>query len=526
VADRAGPSHAAVEDRPSRVFPTWDDPVAQTASTAIGGPIGRHADTGRNWFWTPLRVLLALTLVTLAMAWVKQSPCLSGDWTGSKQYTHFCYSDAIPLWGIHGLREGLVPYASAAVEYPVLTGGFMYVANEVARNYNEASATSGLLPDLPGVQTYYIVTALMLTLCMLVVTWTTALLSRRRVWDAAMVALSPLLFVHAFTNWDLFAVSLGSAGLLAWSRRHPVLAGVLLGLGAAAKFYPLLFLGPLFILCLRAGRLRQWATTAGSAVAMVAVVNVPVALAYSENWSLFFRLNNTRNADPDTLWNIAIKLGADFLTAPPGTEIGPTGEVVALAPVLLNILTLLCFSAVCVGVALLALRAQQRPRLMQLVFLVVAGFLLTNKVWSPQYSLWLLPLAVLALPRWKPIMIWQVTEAVLWVPRLLWYLGPDENGIRIEWFLAAVLVRDVAVVALMYFVVRNALHPDRDVVRRGGVDDPAGGVLDGAKDVFVLDLRPRWLADGASEERDVRADPARWGLADDRGPGLVDHRDE
>ncbi len=502
-----------------RVFPTWDDPVARTASTMVGGPIGRHADTGRNWFWTPLRVLLAMTLATLALAWVKQSPCLDGNWAGSKQYTHFCYSDSIPLWGIHGLNEGLVPYASAEVEYPVLTGGFMYAANELADNYNEASAGSGLLPDLPGVQTYYVVTALLLALCMLVVTWTTALLSRRRIWDAAMVALSPLLFVHAYTNWDLFAVALGGLGLLAWSRRHPVAAGVLLGLGAAAKFYPLLFLGPLFLLCLRAGRLRAWALTAGSTLAAVAAINVPVALLYGENWSLFFRLNNSRGADPDTIWNIAIHLGADVLNpAPSAVPDMPN------VPVLLNVLTLVSFVLVCLGIAVLALRAERRPRLMQLVFLVVAGFLLTNKVWSPQYSLWLLPLAVLALPRWKPILIWQLTEAVLWVPRLLWYLGTDNNGVKVEWFLFAVAIRDAAVIALVWLVVRDVLRPEHDVVRRGGVDDPAGGVLNGADDSFVLDPRPRWLAKAAAEEGDVLGDAIGRGLADDRRPRIAKHR--
>ncbi|MBA2390374.1 MAG: DUF2029 domain-containing protein [Geodermatophilaceae bacterium] len=515
---------AAVEERPERVFPTWDDPVARAASTAIGGPLGRHAYTGHNWFWTPLRILLAMTLFTLALAWVKQVPCLDGDWTGSKQYTHFCYSDTIPLWGIHGLAEGLVPYASAPVEYPALSGGFMYAANELATGYNQLSARSGLLPDLPGVQTYYVVTALLLALCMLVVTWTTALLSRRRIWDAAMVALSPLLFVHAFTNWDLFAVSLGAAGLLAWSRRHPVLAGVLLGLGAAAKFYPLLFLGPLFLLCLRAGRLRDWALAAGATVVAWAAVNVPIALLYRENWSLFFQLNTTRTADPDTLWNIALNLGADFLNPAPSDVPDMPND-----PVLLNALTLICFAVACLAIAVLALRAQRRPRLAQLLFLVIAAFLLTNKVWSPQYSLWLLPLAVLALPRWKPILIWQITEAVLWVPRLLWYLGTDNNGIEVEWFLLAVGIRDIAVIALMCLVVRDVLRPAGDVVRRDGVDDPAGGVLDGAADEFVLHRRgPRWpaSAEAAPEERDVLGDPVPGGLADDRGTGLADHRKE
>ena len=45
------------------------------------------------------------TLV-LALAWIKQAPCADGDWTGSVQYTHFCYSDTVPLFGLHGLDTG------------------------------------------------------------------------------------------------------------------------------------------------------------------------------------------------------------------------------------------------------------------------------------------------------------------------------------------------------------------------------------------------------------------------------------
>lgn len=473
------------------VFPSWDDPVARRASTMIGGPIGRHAFTGRNWFWTPLRVLLALTLLTLALAWCKQQPCADGSWLPSnKQYTHFCYSDTIPLWGIHGLDEGLVPYADDALEYPVLTGGYMYLAAQLAHRYDEMSATSGLLPDLPAITTYYVMTTLGLALCALIVTWSTALLSRRRIWDAAMVALSPVLFVHAFTNWDLLAVALAGAALVAWSRKHPVLAGVLLGLGAAAKLYPLFFLGPLLVLCIRSGRLRPWLLTALATVVTWSAVNLPVALAYRSNWLLFFELNTTRPADPDSVWYLAIHLGATVFD--PVVSLDPG---VQNSPDLLNAITLACFALVCLAVGWLALAAEHRPRVMQLVFLVVAGFLLTNKVWSPQYSLWLVPLAVLALPRWKPILLWQVTEAVLWVPRLLWYLGTDNNGVKVEYFLLAVTIRDIAVLTLMGLVVRDIWRPEHDVVRRSGLDDPAGGVLDGAPDVVTLRRRPPVAAD-------------------------------
>jgi uncharacterized membrane protein len=138
----------------------------------------------------------------------------------------------------------------------------------------------------------------------------------------------------------------------------------------------------------------------------------------------------------------------------------------------------------------------------QLAFLLVAGFLLLNKVWSPQYSLWLLPLAVLARPSWRSLLLWQATEALLWVPRMLWYLGTDNRGVDIEWFLFAVTLRDVAVVVLMALVVRDVWHPELDVVRRSwpGTDDPAGGPLDGAVDRVTLRRtpfrRPAHLATG------------------------------
>jgi uncharacterized membrane protein len=93
---------------------------------------------------------------------------------------------------------------------------------------------------------------------------------------------------------------------------------------------------------------------------------------------------------------------------------------------------------------------------------------------------------VLARPRWRSLLLWQATEALLWVPRLLWYLGTDNRGVKVEWFLLAVVVRDLAVLTLMGLVVRDVLRPDGDVVRTSwpGVDDPAGGVLDGSADVF------------------------------------------
>jgi uncharacterized membrane protein len=299
-----------------------------------------------------------------------------------------------------------------------------------------------------------------------------------------MVALSPVLLVYAFNNWDLLAVALTTLGMWAWARRHPALAGVLLGLGIAAKLYPVLVIGVLFLLCVRAGQLRAWLTTAVAAGLAWVVVDLPIAVLAPENWARFFTLSDTRPANPESIWAIALHYWPNILDGPLAQDETPSvlNAVVAVALVL---------SAA--GVGWLALAAPLRPRLPQLAFLLVAAFLLLNKVYSPQYALWLVPLAVLARPKWRSLLLWQATEAMVWALTMLYYLGSDNRGVGVEWFYLAVGIRDVALAVLMGLVVREVWNPDVDVVRRSwpGTDDPAGGVLDGAVDRFTLRRRRR-----------------------------------
>jgi len=88
-------------------------------------------------------------------------------------------------------------------------------------------------------------------------------------------------------------------------------------------------------------------------------------------------------------------------------------------------------------------------------------------------------LAVLARPRWAALLAWQATEIVL-LASLYYYFVANAHpgqGVPVRWYLAALLIRDGVLVGLMALVVREIWQPDRDIVRRSGVDDPAGGVL-------------------------------------------------
>ena len=98
-------------------------------------------------------------------------------------------------------------------------------------------------------------------------------------------------------------------------------------------------------------------------------------------------------------------------------------------------------------IAVLGLVAPESPRLAQLGFLVVAAFLLVNKVYSPQYVLWLLPLAALARPRWRDHLMWQGTE-IFYFAMVWWYLGGElepTGGGDVGLYWVAIVVRVVPI---------------------------------------------------------------------------------
>ncbi|MGH3597916.1 MAG: glycosyltransferase family 87 protein [Mycobacterium sp.] len=495
-----------------RDCPSRTDVLGAALSNVIGGPVGRHAVIGRTAFLTPLRVMFLIALVFLALAWSTKAPCLQStgtgtgearvaNWQNQRAYYELCYSDTVPLYGAELLSQGKFPYKSSWIEkdgsgkphtrydgrpavrymeYPVLTGAYQYMSMALAKTYTALSKLIAL-PVVAEVVVFFDIAALGLALAWLATVWATAGLAGRRVWDAALVAASPVVIFQMFTNFDALATAFAAGGLLAWARRRPVLAGVLIGLGVAAKLYPLLLLGPLLVLGIRTGRLHELARTAAATMATWLVVNLPVMVLFPRGWSEFFRLNSRRGDDMDSLYNV-VKSFTGWQGFDPKLGFWQP-------PQMLNAVVIVLFLLCCAAIGYIALTAAQRPRVAQLAFLVVAAFLLTNKVWSPQFSLWLVPLAVLALPHRRILLAWMTIDAVVWVPRMYYLYGAANRGLPEQWFTAAVLLRDVAVLVLCALVVRQIYRPDEDLVRLGGrVDDPVGGVFDRA-----ADAPPGWL---------------------------------
>ncbi len=462
--------------------PTAEDPVLTSGSEVLGGPSGAHS-RGHPW-WTPVRVALAVVCVAWVLAMVQKAPCALDGWGGANsRYAQMCYSDVPYLYIDRGFAERRVPFADTGgrypeLEYPVLTGWFAYGSTLVTHALHgwpdvgarRAGPVDALRQD-PAVEAerrdLFPVTAALLAPFVLLSAYFLSRTHPGRPWDAMGFAAAPVLVLTGLVNWDLLAVAATAGALWAWARDRSVLAGVLVGLGTAAKLYPLFLLGAFLVVALRRREAGSFLRAAGGAVAAWLTVNAVVWSYGPEGWKAFWEFNSARGPDLGSLWLVASQAGHPA------------------SPHTINLVSWVFLAGVCVAVLVLGLRAAAVPRPAQLAFLVTVGFLLVNKVYSPQYVLWLLPLAALARPRWRDLLVWQAGEvfyfAMVWM-YLGGYTASATSGGQDVAYAWAIAVRVAAELYLAAVIVRDVLRPEHDPVPRA---EPPGMSARPAQDAGV-----------------------------------------
>jgi uncharacterized membrane protein len=456
------------------VIPSRSDLFLRNFTELIGGPMGHRAAPGivSPGFFTVERVLVLLTVLAALIGILLKSYCRTNGWETPGQFYATCYSDFPELFRNRGLGDGAFPFVTKETffEYPVLMGLI-------------AGATALLVPGegtaSDRVLAYFDINSALIAAVWIITVLATARMTRRRPWDAAMVAVAPGIVLAGTINWDMWAVGLLAVGMYFFSRNKPLLAGVFIGLGTATKLYPLLILGAVLLLALRTGRFRPLVVTAASAAAAWLAVNLPVAALNPAGWKYFYEFSQDRPAGYSSPW-FAYNLVAGRLGWLP------------LQAEAINTLALNLFVLACALIAVLALTARRRPRMAQLAFLIVAAFILTNKVYSPQFVLWLIPLLALARPRWRDFLIWQAIEGLHWAA--IWmYLGQVTSGgdsqhnIDMPYYVLAVVLHMMATAYLMARVAWDIWDPGYDVIRRHDMDDPQGGPFDRAPDWLRID---------------------------------------
>lgn len=318
-------------------------------------------------------MVVGVCAVGLAGGFALKAQCLE-PWVGYHQFSSLCYNDIQPLWGPRGVADHAFPYihgdlaegelVGGAIEYPVLTGLFMWVGGRYADSFNEYLVHSAILLAPFGLLTAY-------------------LLGRLSGARALLFSAAPAVVLYAFHNWDLLVVAAVAAGFYLWRRGAPVGAAALFGVGAALKMYPLLFLGPLVLESVWSRRWRTAAMTAGAGLGSVVLLNLPFALAGFDGWAATYEFHALRGPNTDNIWALR-----DF---------GPI-HLPALNPARLNLVTgvaaLLLF-AYALGAGWMRARKEDGYPVVAVSAALLAAFLLVNKVHSPQYALWVLVFFVL-----------------------------------------------------------------------------------------------------------------------------------
>ena len=208
-------------------------------------------------------------------------------------------------------------------------------------------------------------------------------------WLAAVVALWPLNAYYWEFRFDLVPVAALVAGLaFAWRARWYE-AGFVLGLGTVVKWTPALAFVALLLWLLRTRRVaRAGAHAAGFAIPVL-LASIPLLLWRPSELVSAYTTQGSRTVTAESFFYLPLHL---FWDAQPGYWYFGAADV----PVAGNRAAIWLQVAAVVLVIACAALARTRAAAIALAGLVPAGFLLTNRIFSPQFFVLVLAAIVVA----------------------------------------------------------------------------------------------------------------------------------
>ena len=371
---------------------------------------------------------MAVCLLLLLGGFLFKAQCTAAEGWDGRQYSRLCYNDIQPLYGIREIATRTFPYVDGeltdqeltggAIEYPVLTGLFMWLAGLVVSDINGYLRITALLLAPFGVVTAY-------------------LLARMRGPRALLWAAAPALILYAFHNWDLLTVAAAVAGIWFWWRGAPLWAAALFGIGGAFKLYPAFLLAPLVLYELKERGSAAALRAAGVGAGVLVAINLPFALINLDGWSATYRFHSARVGNFDSIWNLGFSdLGAEALNLVTG------------------LLTALAF-LIALGVGWRRARRDGVYPFLEVGAALVTAFLLFSKVHSPQYTLWLLPFLVMTRVHIGWWLAYSVVDLFVYVGVFRWFYDSIYQGQDFTFFkkmmIAGVWGRALLLL-LLYFV--------------------------------------------------------------------------
>jgi uncharacterized membrane protein len=173
------------------------------------------------------------------------------------------------------------------------------------------------------------------------------------------------------------------------------ISSVFLAIAISAKFYPIVLLFTVFAIFVKTKNYFNLTRYFLYVFLTYTVINLPFIVHDFAGWRYFFEFSYRRNVGYGSLWEALKILGVNFSN--------------------LNLYYSLTTVFVFTLIFYYYYKYSDSNKLFESVFLSVFAFTLFSKVYSPQYILWLTPLAVLAIKdklQAKVFIFWQTIEPI------------------------------------------------------------------------------------------------------------------
>ncbi|CAB4819040.1 unannotated protein [freshwater metagenome] len=380
------------------------------------------------------KLLILLSLLAGVLSFVKFNHCVNTNWSTPDVDIHACYSDIPSLFTDRNLDTHQWSYSNGdkSVEYPVITGAIMW-------------ATTWLSPSSGNeIRNYYYINAFLIVLLLI---FTVLLIGRMRPKFAYLVPIAPALIASLFINWDMWGIITMILAIFYFDKRRYSVSAVLMAISIATKFFPVLLLLPVFLIFWKERKVRAAIQYTLITFLVWSAINAPVFLTTPQGWWRFYGLNLDRDADWGSIWYALSLLGINMSH--------------------INYFSILSLAVIAVLLALYLFDFEITPSLSQVSFILMATVLCFGKVYSPQYVLWLVPLAILGMREKRDVpafWIWQGGEVIyhLAIWQHLALVSGAHFGLPDGAYAIATLIR---IATTLYFVSvlvrRNLANPSK-----------------------------------------------------------------
>jgi len=371
-------------------------------------------------------MFLTVVLLCAFISFLKFNHCRLNDFSSPDNYVHACYTDIPALLSERGLDINIFPYQSAtnSFEYPPVIGLGNYLI-------------SFFIPTENAHRYFFDINAVIIIFLFVVCAFIVRKMSPKYQY---IFPVAPAVVASLFINWDIWAVVTLLAAIYYFDQKKYEQSGMWLGISIATKFFPVVLLLPIAIIFYRSGQFKQLLRYLLTTFSFWAAINIPIAIFYFDGWWRFFKLNLARGEDFGSIWYALTILNVGI---PNLNFIYP-------------LISLILFALL----ARYLLKLPVLPNLAAIALFSLVIFTTLSKVYSPQYVLWLTPLAVIALQRDSQLIafwFWQATEIIyhLAIWQYLALFSTAQFGLPAGGYAVASLLRVVGVCTFSYILLRD-----------------------------------------------------------------------